>query len=293
VRYETVEKTSSGLKPRLIEREGPTGLLMTTTAVRLHPENETRQFAIPVSDTPAHTRRILRAIANAHSGEENGKPSIEDLESWVSLQVWIDHANHKVVVPYAGPLAELIPPVAVRLRRDFTAILNLIEAHAILHQVNRSVDKHERIVADIADYRAVRQLVNGIVSEGVEQSLPKTIRHTVEAVHQICSDNAANVEHVPGEREDPSAATILQVAKVLQLDRSSASRRAKQALSRGHLKNVETKKGRPYRLVLGDPLPEEQHVMPTSKKVLKRWKETQKGGASVHASGRGNKRGVP
>ena len=131
---------------------------MTTTAVRLHPENETRQFAIPVSDTPAHTRHILRAIANAHSGEENRKPSIEDLESWVSLQVWIDHANHKVVVPYAGPLAELIPPVAVRLRRDFTAILNLIEAHAILHQVNRSVDKHGRIVADIADYRAVRQL---------------------------------------------------------------------------------------------------------------------------------------
>jgi hypothetical protein len=42
VRYETVEKTKDGLKPRLIEREGPTGLLVTTTAVKLHPENETR-----------------------------------------------------------------------------------------------------------------------------------------------------------------------------------------------------------------------------------------------------------
>src|SRR2546430_2242009 len=41
VRYETVEKTRDGLKPRLIERDGPTGLLVTTTSVSLHPENET------------------------------------------------------------------------------------------------------------------------------------------------------------------------------------------------------------------------------------------------------------
>ena len=31
VRYETVEKTADGLKPRLIERAGPTGLITTTT----------------------------------------------------------------------------------------------------------------------------------------------------------------------------------------------------------------------------------------------------------------------
>lgn len=51
VRYETVEKTGGGLRPRLIERAGPTGLLVTTTAVSLHPENETRLLTIPVTDT--------------------------------------------------------------------------------------------------------------------------------------------------------------------------------------------------------------------------------------------------
>lgn len=35
LRYETVEKTSEGLRPRLIAREGPTGLIVTTTAVKL------------------------------------------------------------------------------------------------------------------------------------------------------------------------------------------------------------------------------------------------------------------
>ena len=40
---------------RLIEREGPTGLLVTTTAISLHAENETRLISIPVDDTPEQT----------------------------------------------------------------------------------------------------------------------------------------------------------------------------------------------------------------------------------------------
>jgi hypothetical protein len=44
LRYETVEKNKEGLVPRLIEREGPTGLIVTTTSLRLHPENETRML---------------------------------------------------------------------------------------------------------------------------------------------------------------------------------------------------------------------------------------------------------
>ena len=49
----------------------------------------------------------------------------------------------------------------------------------------------------------------------------------------------------------------------LNLDKSSTSRRAKEALARGYLKNLEDKRGRPARLVLGDPLPDEIAVLPT------------------------------
>jgi hypothetical protein len=45
--YETVEKTKDGLKARRVTREGPAGLIVTTTAVSLHPENETRLVSIP------------------------------------------------------------------------------------------------------------------------------------------------------------------------------------------------------------------------------------------------------
>ena len=63
LRYLTVEKTEDGLRPRVIEREGPTGLIVTTTSISVHPENETRLFSIPVTDTPEQTRAVFHAIA--------------------------------------------------------------------------------------------------------------------------------------------------------------------------------------------------------------------------------------
>ena len=40
LRYETVENGAQALNPRVIEREGPTGLLVTTTALNLDTEPE-------------------------------------------------------------------------------------------------------------------------------------------------------------------------------------------------------------------------------------------------------------
>jgi hypothetical protein len=143
VRYETVEKTSEGIKPRLIEREGPTGLVVTTTAVKLHPENEIRLLSLTVTDTQDQTRAVMASLA-----EEAGEVEL-NLEVWHALQVWLESVEHRVSIPYAGKLAELIPPVAVRLRRDFGAVLNLIRAHALLHQATRESDGEGRIVATI------------------------------------------------------------------------------------------------------------------------------------------------
>jgi hypothetical protein len=162
VRYETVEKTSEGMKPRLIEREGPTGLIVTTTAVKLHPENETRLLSLTVTDTQEQTRAVMGALA-----EEAGEAGL-DLEAWHALQGWLESAEHGVSIPYAKRLAELIPPVAVRLRRDFGALLNLIRAHALLHQATRERVAEERIVATVEDYAVVRELVADLVSEVID-----------------------------------------------------------------------------------------------------------------------------
>ena len=248
IRYEVVEKTSVGMKPRLIEREGPTGLLVTTTAPRLHPENETRLLSLTVTDTQEQTRSVLAALADESPGAG------PDLEGWRALQGWLETQDNRVTVPYSSCLAPLVPPVAVRLRRDFEALLNLIRAHAILHRATRETDQEGRIVATVEDYARVRELVADLVSEGVEATVPPTVRKTVSALNALHAEGGEPV-------------MITEIAKVLELDKSSAWRRVRIAIERGYAKNLEDRKGRPARLVPGDPLPADIEILPAPERL--------------------------
>jgi len=241
VRYETVEKTSEGMKPRLIEREGPTGLIVTTTAVRLHPENETRLLSLTVTDTQDQTRAVMAALANEADG--GGL----DVNVWRALQVWLEGAERRVTVPYAADLAGLIPPIAVRLRRDFGAILNLIRAYAVLHQASRKRDGEGRIIAAVEDYARVRELVAELVSDGLGATVPATVRETVEMVRKLKE-----------ETEEP--ATVADLAEELELDKSAVRRRVKAAGD--YINNLEDKRGKPAQLVPGANLPDDVEVLP-------------------------------
>ncbi len=246
IRYETVEKVKGeGMVPKLIVREGPTGLIVTTTAVSLHPENETRLLSVPANDTPEQTRRVLRMLAC-----ESGRSDERDLDEWRALQTWVAAQDNRVAVPFAVDLAELIPPVAVRLRRDFTTVLSLVKAHAILHQATRERDAGGRIVASLADFAAVRALVADLVADEVEATVPATVSETVTAVGTLY-------------REREHACTYLQLAEALGLDKSAAMRRAKVAIARGYLKNLETRRGQPAKLIPGEPLPGAVDILPT------------------------------
>jgi hypothetical protein len=143
-----------------------------------------------------------------------------------------------------------MPVVSVRLRRDFAALLNLIRAHAILHQATRQRAEDGCIVATLADYSAVRELVAALFAEGLEQAVSESIRETVRTVAELTSG--------AGDQET----TVAAVAGRLKLDKSSASRRIRQALERGFLVNLEERKGRPHRLRVGDPLPDDTPVLP-------------------------------
>jgi hypothetical protein len=236
------------LKPRRITKEGPTGFITTTTRDKLHAENETRYLSLVVKDTREQTRRVFRAIAE-ESAEE------PDRERWRALQTWLEGGEHRVTIPYAGLLAEKMGDVAVRLRRDFSVVLSLIKAHAILHQATRERDAHGRIVATLADYSRVRELVSGLIAEGVEATVPKTIRETVEAVENV----------IDGWGEEH--ATIKAVAEELEIDKAAASRRVRTAIGRGYLKNLEDRKGHPARIVLADSMPEDQEILPTPEEL--------------------------
>ena len=249
IRYETVEKVKGGgLQPRLITREGPTGLIVTTTRVGLHPENETRLLSVSANDTADQTKAILRRLArDADDGDDATL-----VEPWRQLQSWLAVQDNRVTIPFAEALAELVPPVAVRLRRDFTTVLTLIRAHALLHQRNRMRNQEGRIIAELCDYAVVRELVADLIADEVEATVPATTRETVAAVAALQAQHEGGV-------------TYLQLGEYLKLDKSAAMRRAKVAVSRGYLKNLETRRNQPAKLVLDESLPGEVTVLPSIK----------------------------
>jgi len=243
LRYEVVERTREGCKTRLIEREGPTGLIVTTTETGLDPELETRLMSLTVTDTAAQTKAVMQALARSRSSSD---AVAVDYARWHNFQQWLTAGERRVVVPFAEKLAELVLAIAVRQRRDFGALLTLICSHALLHRASRDRDRTGAIVATIVDYAAVRELVADVFAEGIEAMVSTTVRETVDAI------SALNKHEV----------SLGELAAKLTLDKSAASRRLRQATELGYLVNRETRSGRPARIALGDALPDEVQVLP-------------------------------
>ena len=243
IRHETVEKAGKGFATKKITKSGPTGLIVTTTATGLDAELETRMLSLAVADTPEQTRAVFKSLARS----DNSSDAVAlDYERWHRLQRWLAAGQRNVIIPFADQLADRVLALAVRQRRDFGAMLTLIRAHALLHRASRDRTEAGGIIATMEDYAVVRKLVDDLFSEGIEATVPGTVRETVDAVASLKKDEVS----------------LGELAAKLGLDKSAASRRLRDATERGYIVNLETRRGRPARIVLGDPMPEMVELLP-------------------------------
>jgi len=274
--YETVESTPAGLFPKVIRKEGPTNCIITTTRPFLHPENETRLLSIVANDSPEQTRRVLERMV---------APRDEcDYSAWHAAQHWLAATPAEVVIPFAQALAKKTAPLAPRMRRDFGALLSLVQTNALLCQAARERDSAGRIIATVErDYAVVRELVADVVAQGLRATVKPETRETVEMVAYLLSGGHEQIERkgkrvtlvlepglmtkISGEGED-SGVSLSQLATALKLDRSSVSRRVKEAEELGYLVNMEPRPGRPARLHIGEPMPEDDTVFPSPEELL-------------------------
>jgi hypothetical protein len=170
------------------------------------------------------------------------------------VQTWLAHGPCDVIIPFASKLAEPIPAMAVRLRRDFQTLLSLIKAHALLHQVNRGM-----IIATIDDYRAIRELMWPIIAESAEALVRKPIKETVYAVEDLLENINPRTTASLGRLWKEPTVSVAALAKHLKLDISAALRRLRAAIALGNLRDLETRNkppGRSAKIILGDPLPD-------------------------------------
>jgi hypothetical protein len=203
-----------------------------------------------VDDSPKQTLAVILAHAK---GKE---PKSVDPAPFQALQRIIEIELPQVVVPYAEPLALGCNTAAVRLRRDFPMVLTLIKAHAALHFHHRAKDEQGRIIATSDDYKAVYDLVGDLIACCTGHKISPTVRETVDAVEALLEDDSNEL-----------GVSIQELAKHLGRDKSKALRRANVALKANYLVNQETRKYAPYKLILGQPLPDNQSVLPSPEKI--------------------------
>ena len=246
---------------KTISKDGPTGVFTSTTASKIHAENETRNLSLYINDTPEQTRQVMvslgkklrdRPLTRYLEGVEDD-PEIKKFQA-LSKWLWLND-KFKVRIDYAEGLGMLIPPDSVRLRRDESQILSLIQGHAILHQCNREIDDDGYIIATYDDYSAIRELINSSISENIGRTVRATIRETVMAVVNLIGPDASVIP--------PVTVTTGEIAQELQLDESTVRTRVQTAMSDGYLENL-TKGAGTYRIRAGSvDLPEDRIFLPT------------------------------
>jgi hypothetical protein len=259
IRYPTAQKVGNEIKTVIIEKEGPVAFLVTTTKSKMHPENETRMLSLEIDDSEGQTRKVLDKVAQVE-GLNHSAVQI-DYGPWQDFQRWLAAGERRVVVPFAAELAELIPPAAVRLRRDIGQVIRAIKAHALLHRDQRDRDEAGQIIADIDhDYEAVRKLMNAIIAEGSGVAVNPAITETIDAVTK------ATIGMTQAE-----GASAKDIGRALKLDKSAAWRRLSAACDDGYVVNLEQRKGMPGKYRTAEQKVEPVAILPVTAALAERF----------------------
>jgi len=263
--YDVVEKNpqTDRFETRHIDKPGPTGLITTSTK-SLGAQMGTRVLEVALADDPDQTRQVMRAHARAVMDNGASQP---DLGPFLAMQRWLEvsGASH-VTVPFAAVLADLVPPAAVRMRRDFRQLLTCIQAVALLHQQQRDRAADDSVIATLVDYAHARELLTPIFDAVIAEGLTNAVRETVEAVNPD---------------EEVTEATLVTR---LGLSKSTVSYRVGRAVSGGWLVNRETRKSHAARLARGAPLPGQVHALPTVDQVAERFEGSNEKGEEIYPS---------
>jgi hypothetical protein len=240
----------------VLKKEGPTGVIMTTVDTSLDPETQSRILNCEIDASQEQARRARDARAN-HWMKVNESNSV-DLAPWHAAFRYLACRMPNVTIPYAGLIAEMVrEAVGHRMNRDFEQLMALIAAHAALHLEHRDRGIDGETIASLDDYEVAYDLIIEIVHKENTEDESRILRETVDAVNQF----------IERENHGPS---VTQLAKFLNVDKSTASRRVGEAESHGVLEMRI--RGREGCIMPKDPLPTSSaDVLPTPCELREVW----------------------
>lgn len=240
INHSTVQKTRDGMKAEMLPTvHGPVAFIMTTTAGKIHHEDQSRMLQLNVTEDREKTRH---ALLNMAMGRTKSEIKL-DLDPWHGFVDLISASGLAVEIPYAELIVDHLPLDNPKVHRDFQKVLTLIRTCALVHQFTRDKTRNGEIVASKDDYRTIYSLTKSSLEEGLEESVALGIREVVNGVKELLQENS----YLNNEGVSQSA-----VAEHIGRNRSVVSRNSYVAISQGYLENKTPGKGREAHLVLGD-----------------------------------------
>jgi hypothetical protein len=234
-------------KPKVlnINKKGPTGLILTTT-IKMEEQISNRMFIIETDVSEEQTKRIVRLISQS----KNSQHPVVDFEPWHALSR-LTGEETRVEIHFGEYVDKHINTKPVRVRRDWTLFLNLIEASAVEYQYQRQVAPDGRIQATVADYAHAISL-GGIAFKTVQTG----------EITDSAREFMAHVTKLVAANEKP--ATTSQLSALLGVSNKTIKSRADDLIASGWLvdyKGPAKKDGHLYEP--GAVLPDAPPPLPT------------------------------
>jgi uncharacterized protein (DUF983 family) len=196
--YLLTEWVGGRAKARTLKLPRQIALLSTRVDLPKDEQLVTRLFIVEIKETPEKRQSVLSAIA--HQWQDSERPDPDALrQPVVAFMEWAQRRTWRVIIPFANALMTLLSqlPPAERDYRDAANLLRLIAASAIWHLQHRQHaigDEGVTVIADLADYALVRQLVAPAFAKTRTFALSEGERQIVDALR--ASDTPMTVKEI-------------------------------------------------------------------------------------------------
>lgn len=246
IRYDTVV-TDGGLPRSVrIEKDGPTGLVVSTTRP-LDEQISNRMLRTELDTSEEQTEAILGLLGRRAAGEE---PNVDEIP-WHALSRVLGEPA-EVVIAYGAWLAKAVTNKTMRIRRDFTQLISLIKACAVEYTFQRATDSSGRVIATVADYAQVYSLVEELFRAVQGEGVTEADREMVSVLEKL---------HAKSSKPLTQADLVDATGK----SKGTVSYRVARLLENGYIADQAAAKGRgvPKQLVPGAPLPDKAKPLPS------------------------------
>lgn len=161
-----------------IEINGKPVMLVTTARTNPNSEILNRFQIVSLDESKEQTKRIIFRQARQQTADYYNKDITDALRL---LQ------RKKVFIPFSEKIAEFLNKnydfESLRLRRDFTRLLDLIKCSAVLHQFQREINEEGFLIAQEQDYQIAREVINYIQTQTF-----KGLTHKLKKAFDCCRE---------------------------------------------------------------------------------------------------------